>query len=118
MIFFLAGSDLQVSEWDRIQLLIQAGNSKELSKYFNERVDLTIIDKEETYSRAQAEMVLKDFFEKNRPVSCKIIHRGASEGGILYGVGDFLTDKETFRITIKMRQKGSVFIEDLRFERH
>lgn len=105
------------NDLDRIGLAIQTGNSKELAKYFDNTVEITILEKEETYSKAQAEMVLKDFFTKNKPASFKIIHNGTSGQGSQYGIGTLITDKGTFRTYIYLKQKGATpFIEELRFE--
>ena len=101
---------------ERISLAIQTGNSKELAKYFDSTVEITIGEKEETYSKAQAEMVLKDFFTKNKPASFKMIHNGSSQGS-QYGIGTLITDKGAFRTYIYLKQKGeSVFIQEIRFE--
>ena len=106
------------NDLERIGLAIQTGNSKELSKYFDNTVEITIFEKEEMYSKAQAEMVLKDFFSKNKPASFKIIHNGTSGQGSQYGIGTLITDKGSFRTYIYLKQKGTTpFIEELRFER-
>jgi len=105
------------NDLERIGLAIQSGNSRELAKYFDNTVEITIFDKEETYSKAQAEMVLKDFFTKNKPASFKIIHNGTSGQGSQYGIGTLITDKGAFRTYIYLKQKGATsFIEELRFE--
>jgi hypothetical protein len=60
-IFFVAKADI----FDDIALALKTGNSKELAKYFRPRVELKVGSNEDIYSKAQAEMILKDFFEKN-----------------------------------------------------
>jgi len=113
----LTAFNFQANDLERIGLAIQTGNSKELAKYFDKTVEITIFEKEETYSKAQAEMVLKDFFTKNKPASFKIIHNGTSGQGSQYGIGTLITDKGSFRTYIYLKQKGtSPFIEELRFE--
>jgi len=115
--FALTSFNFLNNELERIGLAIQTGNSKELAKYFDSTVEITIFEKEETYSKAQAEMVLKDFFTKNKPASFKIIHNGTSGQGSQYGIGTLITDKGTFRTYIYLKQKGATpFIEELRFE--
>lgn len=104
------------ADLERISMAVQTGNSKELAKYFDASVEITIGAKEETYSKAQAEMVLKDFFTKNKPASFKLIHNGSSQGS-QYGIGTLITDKGAFRTYIYLKQKGeSVFIQEIRFE--
>lgn len=113
---FLSGVFL-ANDLERISLAIQSGNAKELAKYFDNTVEITIFEKEETYSKAQAEMVLRDFFTRNKPASFKIIHNGTSGQGSQYGIGTLITNKGTFRTYIYLKQKGATpFIEELRFE--
>ncbi len=45
-----------------ISQALKTGNSKELVKYFNDNVEMVILDEEGIYSKTQAEMILKDFF--------------------------------------------------------
>ena len=60
--------------FENISSAIRTGDSKQLSRFFNTSVDLTILNKEEVYSKAQAEQIIKDFFSKNTPKSFTIIH--------------------------------------------
>ncbi|NTW26170.1 MAG: DUF4783 domain-containing protein, partial [Lentimicrobium sp.] len=48
----------------KIIAAIKSANAKELSTYFNNPVDLTTPGNEGTYSKAQAEMIVKSFFQK------------------------------------------------------
>lgn len=117
MLLVFAGMHFPDGDLDRIGLAIQTGNSKELSKYFDNTVEITIGENEETYSKAQAEMVLKDFFTKNRPASFKLIHNGTSQG-LQYGIGILITDKGSYRSTIFLKPKGTGnFIQEIRFEK-
>ena len=46
----------------QVKETIKAGSAKELSKYLNQTVDVTIDDKMQPYSKAQAEFIFRDFF--------------------------------------------------------
>ena len=59
---------------------IKAGSAKELSKYLFQTVDVTIEGKVQSYSRAQAEFVFRDFFRQHPPSEFNIIHQGSSKG--------------------------------------
>ena len=50
---------------------------------FNNNVDLTIFNQEEVYSKAQAEMVLKDFFQQNAPKVLLSSIRVSKEGNAM-----------------------------------
>src|SRR5688572_7963582 len=73
----------------QVREAIKAGSAKELSKFLNENVDVMIDDKLETYSKAQAEFVLRDFFKIHPASDFNIIHKGASKGGQPYAIGLF-----------------------------
>jgi Domain of unknown function (DUF4783) len=48
---------------DQVRETIKAGSSRELARLIAETVDVSINSKVETYSKAQAEFVLRDFFK-------------------------------------------------------
>jgi hypothetical protein len=103
---------------ESVAAAIQAGNAKQLAQYFDSNVDITVYNKEEMYSKTQAEMVVKDFFAKNSPASFKIIHKGASNQGSEYAIGTLVTSVGSFRTYIYIKQKGtSYFIQEIRFEK-
>lgn len=68
---------------------IKAGNSRELTRHFNDMVELTILDKAGNYTKEQATFVLKEFFDKNPPSSFSFIHQGASGDGTQYAIGRY-----------------------------
>ena len=103
---------------DNIAGAVRNGNSKDVAKYFDNNVEITILDRESTYSRVQAEMVLRDFFSKNSVQSFDLIHRGTSGEGSSYGIGKLKTANQTFRTYYFVKQKGSQsLIQEMRFEK-
>ena len=95
---------------------LKTGNSKELSKFFNTNIDLTILDKQDIYSKTQAEIILKDFFVKNSPSNYTIIHQGGVEGS-KYVIGNLTTSTGTFRVTITIKNiNNTQVIQQLRIE--
>lgn len=117
IVWFVSVGSIYADTLERIGMAIQSGNSKELAKYFDNTVEITIYQGEEVYSKAQAEQVIRDFFNKNNPTSFKIIHKGNSTQGSQYSIGALTTNTGTFRIYIYIKQKGpSYFIQEIRFE--
>ncbi|MFM7079980.1 MAG: DUF4783 domain-containing protein, partial [Bacteroidota bacterium] len=55
---------------------IRSGEAKAITNFCGNTVNLTILNQEDVYSRAQAEQVLKSFFAKNTPRSFTIVHKG------------------------------------------
>jgi len=82
---------------DVIISALKKGNAKELAKYFNQNVELVILNQEDVYSKAQAELIIKDFFAKNTPTDFSVLHQGGKEGA-RYAVGEIKTSNGNFRI--------------------
>ena len=73
-------------------------------------------DKSNSYSKSQAEMVVKDFFSTNNVTGFDIIHKGENAGSE-YCIGTLQTGSGTYRTTIFMKQKGGAqVLQELRFE--
>lgn len=103
---------------DEIANAIKNGNAKDLAGYFDSNLLVTILDEEETYSKAQAELVVKDFFSKHSPRSFEIVHSGESAGGSQqYSIGILTCANGTFRVYINIKSSGSTYvIQELSFE--
>src|SRR5688500_18421680 len=50
---------------DDVISALRTGNATEVGKYIDENVELSLPDKSDNYSKAQAIMILKDFFVNN-----------------------------------------------------
>src|SRR5664279_4309009 len=71
---------------DAVVTAIRSGNVTQLSAFFDARVDISLPDKSDTYSKTQAEMVIGDFFNTNGVENFKITQQGES-GGIFFCAG-------------------------------
>lgn len=101
---------------DLVKESIKAGSAKELARHLNTTVDVTIDGKPGTYSRAQAEFVLRDFFKANPPVEFNIIHQGASKGGQPFAIGQYKSGDNTFRVWMKIKTSGNQsFVQEISF---
>lgn len=102
--------------FQQIEIAIKKGDATALSGYFNSMLDLTIVDKEQTYSSSHAMYVVKEFF-MNYPVrSFSILHKGNS-GDNVYAVGSYISTKGAFDTNIFIKKYGNAYkINQLRFE--
>lgn len=101
---------------DEIIESLKTGNSKTLSKYFNQNVEMAVLENENVYSKAQAQQIVNKFFNSNSPESFNIIHQGGSEGD-QYVIGNLVTNKGTFRVYFLLRKNnGKDYIIQLRIE--
>ena len=117
LLFLNLVSYAAIDLFDDISAAIRTGDVHTISSYFGTNVDLTIINREEMYSKAQAEQLLKDFFSKNNPVSFNIIHTGVSKEGSKYAIGTLTTSQGAiYRTYFYIKQNGSsYYIQELRF---
>lgn len=103
---------------DRVARLIQSGNAKGLSNYFADDIDLKIIDNQNVYSKAQATLVVQNFFKNNPPTAFKLIHKGKSQRGLEYRIGRLSTKTSEYRVTFHLKPDGNSFlISQLFFEK-
>lgn len=102
---------------ENITAAIKVGNSKELAKYFAPNVELVLGNKSGSYSKAQAEIMVKDFFAKNPVKDYKVMHQGNSQDKSLYTIGDLTTATKSYRTYYLLRKSGEDYtIHQLRFE--
>lgn len=93
---------------DQVKETIKAGSAKELSKYLNQTVDVTLEgNAPQSYSKAQAEFVFRDFFKQHPPSEFSIIHQGSSKGGQPFAIGQFKSGGETYRVFMKIKAINS-----------
>jgi len=96
---------------------LKAGNASQVSRYFDNTIDITLQDKSNSYSRSQAELVLKDFFIMNGVISFEALHTGDNSGS-QYLIGNLKTKKGIYRTTVFMKQKADrEVVQELRFEK-
>ena len=108
LICFQAGISLgQTDVISQIQDTIKLGSAKELSKYLNQTVDVTIESKVESYSKAQAEFVFRDFFKQHPPSEFNINHQGSSKGGQPFAIGQYKSNANTYRVFMKIKAVSS-----------
>lgn len=90
----------------QVKEAVKAGSAKELSKYLNQTVDVTIESKLQNYSKAQAEFVLRDFFKAHPPSDFNLIHEGQSKAGQPYAIGQYKSGADVYRFWIKIKTVG------------
>jgi hypothetical protein len=104
------------SSIDEVIGALRSGNSAELSKYFDESVELTLPDKSDSYSKAQAQLIVKDFFGNNGVKGFDLKHKGDSPGGH-FCIGTLQTSAGNFRTNVFMKNKGGrEVIKEIRFQ--
>lgn len=101
----------------KLAAAIKSANARDLSEYFNNPIDLTTPGNEGTYSKAQAEMIVKSFFQKYPPTSFSINHQGKSNDGSQYAIGIYKSNAVVFRTYLLLKIiSGQPLIHQLKFE--
>lgn len=114
--FLLLSSFLPQSNIDGVIGALRSGNSADLSKYFDDNVELTLPDKSDSYSKAQAQLIVKDFFNNNRVKGFELKHKGDSPSG-QFAIGTLQTNAGNFRTNVFMKIKGGrEVVKEIRFQ--
>jgi len=111
-VFVVPTIDLKTS----VEIGFETANAKLIAQYFAANIDVSLLDKENLYSKPQAEQVLKTFFLENKPSKFTIIHQGKSSTTQYY-IGLLKTEKGDFRITVNVKMMAKKeFISHLTIE--
>ena len=95
---------------------LKSGDARMVASFFNNNVELVILDKESVCSKEQGEMILSDFFSKNKPSDFKLTHQGGSDS--VYGIGKMQTAGTNFRIYFMLKSfENKPLIVQLRIEK-
>lgn len=78
---------------------ISVGNINALTNHFTENVDISIDGVDAIYSRSQAAMILKKFFENNAVVEYSSEHEGAASSSNQYYIGKMTCKSGKYRVT-------------------
>jgi hypothetical protein len=102
---------------ESIAAAIKAGNSKELAKYFGPTVEIILPGIDGAFSKAQAEMIMKDFFAKSVPVSFVVNQKSNSAGGSQFIIGTYKSKTETLIVNILLKSvSNQLLIQQIHFE--
>ncbi len=85
---------------------LKTGNAAKLSRYFDIRVDISLPEKTDNYSRTQAEMIIRDFFSVNNVSNFETKFKGDNNGS-KYCIGLLRTRHGDFRTKLFMKQRDN-----------
>ncbi len=102
---------------DELVLSLKTGNASKLSNYFNQNIELFILDQDDVYSRAQAQQIVSNFFSQNKASGFSIIHQSGKEG-TKYAIGKLTTNNGVYRVSFLVKNdNGNPVIHQLRIEK-
>ena len=101
--------------FDPVVKAFRESDAKALSSSFNLTVELRLPDNENTYSAAQTEMILKEFFKKYPSDSFNILEKGSTDNASRFAIGNYTSAGKNFQVYIYFRdEKGKFLIHKLR----
>jgi hypothetical protein len=94
------------------------GDSELLSKYFEEKIELSINKKENIYSKTQAKQIMSKFFKLNTPSLFTKKHIGGKNNSH-YVVANLKTKTGIYNVNflLKKNTKGKLKMQRLRIEK-
>ena len=84
------------------------GDAREVSKHFNTSIELIINRGSRIYSKAQAEQILRTFFNDNSSPTGRFTYthlHGSDRDNVQYYIGELHTGKGMYRVTMYMKDQ-------------
>ncbi len=120
VLFFsvFSSSFAQTEFLDDITFAFKNADQRTLSKYFGNKIEITLLDQSNVFSKSQAEMVMKDFFGKYDPIDFQILYKNnPSSDAARFAIGQLDTRAGKFRIYFILKTSESgVYLQEMRFE--
>lgn len=94
-----------------IHQAITNANHRSIARYFGSSVELKLPGNEGLFSKAQSELLLRDFFLKNPPRNFISRHEGTATDGSRYSIGKLETQNgSTFRTYLYLKKQNENFL--------
>ena len=120
MLLLILPATIAFTDLDKINKAIENGDAAALSQYFDEVVEIAVLDEEDMYDKAEARTVVANFFAKHKPKSFKMVHEGVSKNqDSKYTIGNLSTqDGNTYRVYVYYSITGNSYrIQEIRFDK-
>ncbi|MES2703789.1 MAG: DUF4783 domain-containing protein [Bacteroidota bacterium] len=89
---------------------IKVNRVDDIVKYFDNFVPITIDNNQSVYSHNQAEVVLKDFFDKNNPRDFVVMDNGSPTPSSKFAIGAFTTPSGKYNVYVLLKLKDNSYI--------
>ena len=103
--------------FESIVTAFKNGDAAAVAKNFEGNVEITIKTGTTSYSKSQAELVLKSFFAAHKPKTFTVAHEGTSPQGSKYFIGNLTSAAGNYRTYVYAKTlKNELVIQEIRFE--
>lgn len=97
---------------------IRNNRVSDMVKYFDNIVPVTINNIQSVYSHNQAEVVLRDFFDKNTPKDFNIMDNGSPSKTSKFLIGNFTTSQAKYDVYILIKMNNGMYLlQDIRLNK-
>ncbi len=115
--FSVSAATSWAQTFDNIANGIRTGNAAAIAANFEGNVEITIKNSGNSYSKSQAELVLKNFFATHTPKTFAIAHQGTSPEGSKYFIGNLASSAGNYRVYVYAKTiSNNLVIQEIRFE--
>jgi hypothetical protein len=116
---FLWFSTYAQPQAEDVSKALNGGNVQNIFKYFDNVLDVTINDDQTTYSKAQAEEVVKGFLTRNSAKSFEVLHDGAKNESSYFVIGQLKgKGRIVYRVYLAFKLKDKHYVlQQIKFER-
>lgn len=108
LLFLLSAFSFSLSAQDisGISKAIQQVDAKSIAIHFSDNVDLKIPGTDGVFSKQQAELILKSFFDEGTIANYELKHQGKSKNESYYLIGSLTREKQLYRTYILLKKNG------------
>lgn len=107
----------QAQSFDGIINAFKSSNASAVAAHFESSVELTISQNGNSYSKNQAEIILRNFFSNHPAKSFNVVHQGNSPEGSRYFIANLVTSSTTYRTYVYAKPvAGKFWILEIRIE--
>lgn len=118
LIGLFSSSFAQTEFLEEVTFAFKNADQRILSKYFGNKIEITLLDQSSVYSKSQAEMVMKDFFSKYDPIDFQILYKNnPTNDAARFAIGQLDTKSGKFRIYFILKtSEAGTYLQEMRFE--
>ena len=120
IVFLLSTVSTMANNVEQIKNAIKNGDGVALATYFDNSVEVCVLDTEDMYTSSEAKSVIIDFFAKHKPKSLSQIHKGDSKAKDAQYLTGTMIDQSgvSFRLYIYLKNvNGKLLIQEMRFDK-
>jgi hypothetical protein len=116
-LLFLSPVAAHADQIDGITWLLKQGKIDRLSQFLAPTVELTVDDKENTFSKRQTMDFLNKFFSEHKPQHVSLLHKVNSNSKFLFGVIIYDSTAGVYRISLTLNEiDKSMQVIEMRIE--